>query len=222
VGGDHSQVQRRRRAREALQASGEQAREGGREGRQSRQGVRARQHLSCIVALASGAACKGDAQPPPITTHAQPGVADASPDAASDAAGKPDARVAGGWREAYDLDGDGRNDRIVVDFTGGAHCCYRFGASLSSTGTTTQFPFEMDGGYVGALDLSQPDRFTVRTRPGSLPELVYEIAVYNGAQQPLDPLWTRTWGVRSHRVALCFAGGKPRAADDAVDLAPCR
>src|SRR5512139_3770258 len=122
VGGDHSQVQRRRRAREALQAGGEQARAGGGEGRQSRQGVRARQYLSSVVALVSAAGCKGDARPRPTTIDVPP---DTTADATTDAPNTLDARVAdavaGSWREAYDLDGDGHNDRIVVDFTGGAH-----------------------------------------------------------------------------------------------------
>jgi hypothetical protein len=180
-----------------------------------------------VVALVGAAACKGDGRSRPAPADVR---SDATTDATTDTPmnatiDAPTATVdaaAASWREAFDLDGDGHNDRIVVEFTGGAHCCYRLGASLSSTNKSTRFPFEMDGGYVGGLDLSQPDRFTVRTRAGSLPELVYEIAVENGEPQPIDPAWTRTWGVRSHRVALCFAGGTPRASDDAPDLPPCR
>jgi hypothetical protein len=125
------------------------------------------------------------------------------------------------WQDAFDLDGDGTNDRIVSEFTGGGHCCYRIGATLSSTGKTTIFPFEMDGGYPLGLDLSRADQLTVRTRAGSLPEIVYQIATYNGEPEPLDPAWTRRWQIRTHRVALCFAGGQPQARDDAPDLPAC-
>jgi len=125
------------------------------------------------------------------------------------------------WRDAYDLDGDGTNDSIVSEYSGGAHCCYRIGAALSSTGTTTVLPFEMDGGYPGGLDLSQPAQFIVRTRAGSLPEIVYQIATYNGQPEPLDPVWTKRWKIRSHRVALCFAGGTPRVHDEVPDPPPC-
>jgi hypothetical protein len=161
------------------------------------------------IALLVGVACGArPADPPAPTSNSQPPLA---------AAPQPPVR----WDESYDLDGDGKNDRIVSEFTGGAHCCYRIGAELSSTGETTVFPFEMDGGYPGGLDLSQPDRFTVRTRPGGRPEIVYQIATYDGKPQPLDPAWTRRWKIHSHRVALCFAGRKPQARDDAPALPPC-
>lgn len=126
------------------------------------------------------------------------------------------------WRDAYDLDGDGKNDRIVSEFTGGGHCCYRIGAVLSSTGTSVVFPFDMDGGYPRGLDLSQPDQFTIRTRNRGLPEIVYQIATYNGEPQPLDPDGTKHWDIRSHRIVLCFAGGNPQAHDEAPDLPLCK
>lgn len=152
-------------------------------------------------------ACVACSAPPPRPGPTQP--APAVPHATS-------------WRDAYDLDGDGTNDRIISEFTGGGHCCYRIGAALSSTGVSTVFPFEMDGGYPAGLDLSQPTRFTVRTRDGGIPEIVYEIDVYNGEPQPIDPETTQRWGIRSHRVVLCFAGGNPRVRDDASDLLPCK
>ncbi len=169
----------------------------------------------CLAALL-GVACGG---PQP----AQPGTGAPKPTPQQPASAPPAAQGAPAtWHEAYDLDGDGTNDRIVSEFTGGAHCCFRIGAALSSTGKTTMLPFEMDGGYPGGLDLSQPDQFAVRTRDGSLPEIVYQIATYNGEPQPLDPAWAERWKIRSHRVVLCFAGGKPQVHDDAPDLPPCK
>jgi hypothetical protein len=166
-----------------------------------------------IMSLAAllGVAC-GVPQPAPVT----------QPQPQQPAPAPPAQVVQATWRVAYDLDGDGTNDRIISEFTGGAHCCYRIGAALSSTGKTTVLPFEMDGGYPGGLDLGQPDQFAVRTRDGSLPEIVYQIATYNGDPQPLDPAWTERWKIRSHRVVLCFAGGKPQAHDDAPVLPPCK
>ena len=167
--------------------------------------------VSYIAVLLVGAACGGSrSDPPAATSNLQPPPPTAS---------RP--QLPARWDELYDLDGDGKNDRIVSEFTGGAHCCYRIGAALSSTGETTVFPFELDGGYPGGLDLSQPDRFSIRTRTGSLPEIVYQIATYDGESQPLDPVWTQRWGIRSHRVALCFASGKPQARDDTPTLLPC-
>ena len=159
------------------------------------------------------------------------GVACNAPQPASTSRGstqrhvEPEARAPGppppSWQVAYDLDGDGTNDRIVSRFSGGAHCCYHIGATLSSTGDTVVLPFDMDGGYPFGPDLSQPDQFTVRTRDGGLPELVYQISTYNGEPQPLDPAWKQRWGISSHRIALCFADGKAQVRDDTPDLVPC-
>jgi hypothetical protein len=126
------------------------------------------------------------------------------------------------WREAHDFDGDGLCDRIDSEFSGGAHCCYRVGAALSSTGEEAMLPFEFDGGYVGGLDLSQPDRFAIRTRQSGLPELLIEINTYNGEPLPLDPEWTGRYGIRTHRIAVCFADGRVQVRDQAPDLPPCR
>jgi hypothetical protein len=185
-----------------------------------------RDSTAACIAAALGA-WGGCCAPRPASTAPTAPMAATAPTAptaatAPTAPTAPTAANAASWREAYDLDGDGTNDRIISEFTGGAHCCYRVGAALSSTGISTVFPFEMDGGYPGGLDLSQPARFMVRTRNGALPEIVYEVATYNGEPQPLDPEITARWGIRSHRVALCFAGGKPRAADDTPDLPACK
>jgi opacity protein-like surface antigen len=125
------------------------------------------------------------------------------------------------WQDAYDLDGDGLNDRIITEFTGGGHCCYRIGVALS-TGGSTVLPFDMDGGYPRGLDLSRPDRFAVRIRPGGLPEIVYQIATYNGEPQPLEPEAAARWKIRSHRIAVCFAGGAPQVRDEVPDLPACK
>jgi hypothetical protein len=125
------------------------------------------------------------------------------------------------WREAHDFDGDGQRDTVIDEFTGGGHCCYRLGVALSSTQKTVSLPFEMDGGYVGGLDLSQPDQFTIRTPDGALPELIMEIETYNGRPEPLNPAWKRRYGFKTHRVAVCFPGGKVRVRDYVPDLAPC-
>jgi hypothetical protein len=126
------------------------------------------------------------------------------------------------WQNAYDLDGDGKRDRILVEFSGGAHCCYRIGVSLSSNAKTVMLPFQLDGGYVGGLDLSQPDHFTIRTSDGGLPELIMEIETYNGKPMAFDPTWRRRYGIRTHRIAVCFAGGRIRIRDLTPRLPPCR
>jgi hypothetical protein len=96
------------------------------------------------------------------------------------------------------------------------------GAALSSTGEEVMLPFELDGGYVGGLDLSQPDRFAIRTREAGLPELLIEINTYNGEPLPLDPEWARRYRIRTHRIAVCFAGGRVQVRDQATTLPPCR
>lgn len=117
------------------------------------------------------------------------------------------------WTRAFDLDGDGRNDEIEVRFTGGAHCCYRIGVRLTSTGQVIALPFDIDGGYVGGLDLSRPEHFDVRRTEGPLPELVMEIETYDGVPGRIDPAWRRKYGISTNHVAIGFAGGKLKARD---------
>lgn len=118
-----------------------------------------------------------------------------------------------GWQRAFDLDGDGLDDTIHVDFSGGAHCCYQVSVTLTSTGATIHVPFQLDGGYIGGLDLSQPDRFDVRRIEGPLPEIVMEIETYNGEGRPLPEEWKRRYGISTHRISLSFSGGKLRVRD---------
>jgi hypothetical protein len=63
-------------------------------------------------------------------------------------------------REA-DIDGDGKYDDIYFSFSGGAHCCYTMGITLSSDSIAYDFPFSMDGGYTMGVDNSNPDHFFV-------------------------------------------------------------
>lgn len=114
------------------------------------------------------------------------------------------------WSEAFDLDGDDINDRIEVSYTGGAHCCYRLAIWLSQTDKCHILPFQLDGGYVGGLDLSQPDRFAIRKTDGKLPELLMRIETYNGTPQPLPEDWKKRYGIRSHHIAV---GGRLRVRD---------
>jgi hypothetical protein len=124
------------------------------------------------------------------------------------------------WKHAYDFDGDGINDTVEVTFTGGAHCCYRLAVRLTSNGVTHRLPFQLDGGYVGGLDLSQPRRFDIRSTDGNLPELLMEIETYDGKPAPIPDAWQRQYGFRTHYVAVGFAHGQlhvrdwPRAKHD--------
>jgi hypothetical protein len=117
------------------------------------------------------------------------------------------------WTHTFDLDGDGANDEIEVSFSGGAHCCYRLSVYLSSTGEAHPLPFELDGGYIGGLDLSRPEQFEIRKTDGTLPELVMRVGIYNGELQPIPQIWTEQYGVRTHRVAVGFTGGRLRIRD---------
>jgi hypothetical protein len=121
------------------------------------------------------------------------------------------------WTQAYDFDGDSKNDTIEVMFTGGAHCCYGLTVRLSATGTIYRVPFELDGGYVGGLDLSQPHRFTICTSPNGVPEFIMQIATYNGVEQPLPSVWTQLYGIRSHYIGVSFVHGHMQVRDVALD-----
>src|SRR5690349_14031592 len=66
----------------------------------------------------------------------------------------------------FDLDGDGVNDRINFDFSGGAHCCYKISIVLTSDKIERNYPFQMDGGYVGGVDNSKPHQFDIRDVDG--------------------------------------------------------
>lgn len=117
------------------------------------------------------------------------------------------------WTHAFDFDGDGERDAVEVEYTGGAHCCYRVAVYLSSTQKVHHVPFLVDGGYVGGLDLSRPERFSIQETDGALPEIIMEIATYNGEPQPLPKEWVQRYGIRTHRIAVGFAHGCLRVRD---------
>ena len=113
------------------------------------------------------------------------------------------------WRTAFDLDGDGIPDRIEDTFTGGAHCCYRIDIVASASGRRIRVPFELDGGFVMGLDLSQPSRFAVGDFDGDgVAEIRMEIATYNGERISLPLRWRRRFGVRSHRIVVSLRRGR--------------
>jgi hypothetical protein len=117
------------------------------------------------------------------------------------------------WTHAFDFDGDGENDVVEVEYTGGAHCCYRLAVYLSSTNHTHRLPFLLDGGYVGGLDLSRPEHFSIRYNKGSLPEILMEIATYNGDPQPLPKEWIQNYGINTHHIAVGFEQGRISVRD---------
>lgn len=121
------------------------------------------------------------------------------------------------WTDAYDFDGDGRNDHVEARHSGGAHCCYTLTVQLSASGRRQALPFQLDGGYVGGLDLSKPQQFSIRAAPGAAPELLMQIETYNGVPQPLPPEWLRQYGIRSHRIGVSFPGGRMVVRDIAAD-----
>jgi hypothetical protein len=117
------------------------------------------------------------------------------------------------WTTAFDFDGDQRNDEVIVSFGGGAHCCYRLAVRLTSTGEEHRLPFLLDGGYIGGLDLSRPERFDIRKTDGALPEIVMAIEGYNDELRPIPKEWTDLYGFRTNHIAVGFQGGRLRIRD---------
>jgi hypothetical protein len=110
------------------------------------------------------------------------------------------------WQDRFDFTGDQVPDRIEVTFTGGGHCCYRLALIDGKAGARTELPFELDGGFVSELDLSQPERFAIEVDPSGVARMVLEIATYNGEPDAL-PRDGFKLGVTSHRIAVRFRGG---------------
>jgi hypothetical protein len=117
------------------------------------------------------------------------------------------------WTHAFDFDGDDEKDSVEVEYTGGAHCCYRLTVHLTSTHQRHRLPFLLDGGYVGGLDLSQPKRFTIQKNEAELPEMLMEIATYNGVAQPLPGAWKERYDIHTHHIAVGFAQGRLSVRD---------
>jgi len=118
------------------------------------------------------------------------------------------------WRFAWDFDGDGIKDTVWDEYSGGGHCCYTLQVSLSRGHETVRLPFDMDGHYVGGLDMGMPDHFAIGRFEGSpLPQIFMEVATYNGEEFPIPRKWTRKYGFRSNRILVSFEKGKPKVRD---------
>jgi hypothetical protein len=109
-----------------------------------------------------------------------------------------------------DFDGDGINDHLSFNYTGGAHCCYKMILKLSSVKDTIKYPFEMDGGYgFGIVDGSQHDQFDIDDYDkDGLPEIFMEISTYNGEKYPIEPEWTSKYGIKSNYIIFDYDDGK--------------
>lgn len=118
------------------------------------------------------------------------------------------------WLDTFDLDGDSINDRIYFDFTGGAHCCYKINIVLSSDKMERKFPFEMDGGYVGGVDNSNPNQFDIRDIDNDgLPEILMQIQTYNGQSYTIPTKWKIKYGIKSNRIVIEYTKGKIKTRD---------
>lgn len=110
------------------------------------------------------------------------------------------------WLNAFDIDGDGVNDKIGYDFSGGAHCCYTINITLSTDNKQIKFPFEMDGGYVGGLDNSQPNQFNIKDIDNDrLPEIIMKIQTYNNEKSTLPKKWQKKYGINSNYIIIEYA-----------------
>jgi hypothetical protein len=109
------------------------------------------------------------------------------------------------YLENRDLDGDGVMDKILFDFSGGAHCCYKMSLYLSSLGTMIEYPFEMDGGYVLGIDGSHPEHFGIEDYDqDGLPEIFMEIETYGLDKFPIDRKWTKKYGIKTNYILFDF------------------
>jgi hypothetical protein len=113
------------------------------------------------------------------------------------------------WSGQFDFDGDGVNDRVMYEFTGGAHCCYLVSVFLSSDAVLHEFPFEMDGGYEGGLDLSKPGHFSIKDYDeDGLPEIFMEINTYNDEIFEIPSEWTEAYGITSNYILIDYKNEK--------------
>ena len=114
------------------------------------------------------------------------------------------------YLESRDFDGDSIYDYVAFSYTGGAHCCYKIAFKLSSSNDTIKYPFEMDGGYgFGIVDGSQHDHFDIDDYDNDgLPEVFMGISTYNGEKSPIDPEWTKQYGIKSNYIIFDFKDGK--------------
>ncbi|PIY06007.1 MAG: hypothetical protein COZ21_03480 [Bacteroidetes bacterium CG_4_10_14_3_um_filter_31_20] len=118
------------------------------------------------------------------------------------------------WLDKFDFDGDSLNDHIYFDFSGGAHCCYKINIVLSSDNTERKFPFEMDGGYIGGVDNSQPDQFDIRDIDSDgLPEILMRIQTYNGESGTIPAEWNIDYGIKSNFIVIEYTAGQLKTRD---------
>ncbi|MEZ4936988.1 MAG: VCBS repeat-containing protein [Crocinitomicaceae bacterium] len=109
-----------------------------------------------------------------------------------------------------DFDGDGKEDPIGFDYTGGAHCCYKMILVLSSTKDTIFYPFEMDGGYdFGIVDGSNLTHFAIGDfDEDGLEEIFMSIYTYNAQKYPVPKSVTRKYKVHSNYIVFDFKDGE--------------
>ncbi|HLA55489.1 MAG TPA: hypothetical protein VK623_05290 [Flavobacterium sp.] len=113
------------------------------------------------------------------------------------------------WKTGYDFDGDGKNDTVSDAFSGGAHCCYLVSVYLTSNDSTIKIPFELDGGYVSGLDLSNPDNFFVKDyNADGLPDLFLHIHQYNGQESRIPRNITKKYKIKTNRIFVSFKNAK--------------
>ena len=137
-----------------------------------------------------------------VVAHtADAGVADTATIDAVPGAGDPH------WAKRFDFDGDHIPDEIASTFSGGAHCCYTLSVKLSQSGRVVAVPFELDGGYPGGLDLSQPGNFHVELGADGVASLWMRIASYGARSEAIPLAWVRDYGIHSHLIRVELRGG---------------
>lgn len=118
------------------------------------------------------------------------------------------------YRQYRDLDGDGIDDEIYFEFTGGAHCCYYMSLELSSKDSLLSYPFEMDGGYLLGVGDNSSDQFQIKDFDNDgLPEIYMEIHAYNGEISPLELEWTRDYGITTSHIIFDYIDGVMEVRD---------
>ncbi len=109
------------------------------------------------------------------------------------------------YLQGRDLDGDNKEDKISFSIPNGAHCCYKITIKLSSNNTTYNYPFNMDGGYINNVDGSIPNQFKIEDIDNNgLPEIIMQIATYNGIKETIPIEWTKRYGITTNNIIIEF------------------